>query len=151
MLPYIDIGMDVTEVGGRMFAIAGQMIMTRPGGPCMRCLGFLTDERLNAEENHYGDAGVNPQVVWTNGTLASLAIGAFVKLVTPWFEAGDTYTWLELDGNAQTVIASRQPNFMSMLQACPHRGGKDGLGDPFFSVKQKALSPSATGIRHDQS
>src|SRR5260221_12016685 len=34
-IPYIDIGMDVTKVGEHGFAVAGQMIMTRPGGPCM--------------------------------------------------------------------------------------------------------------------
>jgi len=133
--PYIDIGMDVTELGAGDFAIAGQMIMTRPRGPCMRCLGFLTAERLNTEENRYGDVGINPQVIWTNGTLASLAVGAFMKLATPWFSASDAYTWLELDGNAQSVSASEQPKYMPPFRGCPHRGGKDGLGDPFFSTK----------------
>jgi len=52
------------------------MIMTLPGRPCMRCLGFLTQQCLEREENNYGDADINPQVVWTNGTLASLAVGA---------------------------------------------------------------------------
>lgn len=136
LLPYIDIGMDITEVAKHTSAIAGQMIVTRPGGPCLRCLGFLTDDRLSEEENRYGDVGINPQVVWTNGTLASLAVGAFVKLVTPWFETSDAFTWLELDGNAQTVSISRQPKYMPTYQVCPHHGGKDGLGDPFFSLNQ---------------
>lgn len=134
-IPYIDIGMDVTQVGEHAYAVSGQMIMTRPGGPCMRCIGFLTEERLSREENRYGDAGINPQVVWTNGTLASLAVGAFVKLVTPWFETNDDYTWLELDGNAQTVSPSRQPQYMLKAGPCSHHGGKDGLGDPFFKLK----------------
>jgi molybdopterin/thiamine biosynthesis adenylyltransferase len=133
-IPYIDIGMDVAEVGDRAFAVAGQMIMTKPGGPCMRCLGFLTQDRLSREENRYGDAGINPQVVWTNGTLASLAVGAFVKLVTPWFKAREQYNWIELDGNAQTVVPSQQPEFANVPQICPHHGGPDGLGDPFFAL-----------------
>ena len=133
-LPYIDVGMDVTEIAEGQFAVAGQMIMTRPGGPCMRCLGFITDDRLNKEEDRYGDAGINPQVVWTNGTLASLAVGAFVKLFTPWTPSEEAYTWLELDGNAQTVVPSRQPNYMPMVNPCPHRTGRDALGDPFFSL-----------------
>jgi molybdopterin-synthase adenylyltransferase len=133
-IPYIDIGMDVAKVDETTFAIAGQMIMTRPGGPCMRCLGFLTDGRLSREENRYGDAGVNPQVVWTNGTLASLAVGAFIKLVTPWFTATESFTWLELDGNAQTVLPSRQPEYTPRAKVCPHHGGSDGLGDPFFKL-----------------
>ena len=102
----------------------------------MRCLGFLTAARLNAEENDYGDAGINPQVVWTNGTLASLAVGSFVALLTPWFPTYDTYRWLELDGNRQTVTPSRQPQYMPQHAACPHHGGSDGLGDPFFSLRK---------------
>lgn len=133
-IPYIDIGMDVTQIAPDAFAVAGQMIMTRPDGPCMRCLGFVTDERVNAEENRYGDAGVNPQVVWTNGTLASLAVGAFMKLVTPWFPATEPYAWLELDGNAQTVSPSKQPRYMPKHAKCPHHSGAEDLGDPFFSL-----------------
>jgi molybdopterin-synthase adenylyltransferase len=135
-LPYIDIGMDVTQISENSYALAGQMIMTRPSGPCLRCLGFITPERLAREENRYGDAGINPQVVWTNGTLASLAVGAFMKLVTPWFAPREEYTWLELDGNAQTVTPSLQPDYMPKFDVCPHRGGCDGLGDPFFSIRE---------------
>jgi molybdopterin-synthase adenylyltransferase len=135
-IPYIDIGMDVVELSTGGYAVAGQMIMTRPGCPCMRCLGFLTPDRLNKEENRYGDAGVNPQVVWTNGTLASLAVGAFMKLVTPWFNAKERYTWLELDGNNQTVSVSRQPIYNVQAESCPHHGGPDGLGDPFFNLSR---------------
>ena len=137
-MPFIDIGMDVARLSDKTCAIAGQMIMTRPGGPCMRCLGFLTTERLSREEDDYGDAGINPQVVWTNGTLASLAVGAFIKLVTPWFETKDAFTWLELDGNNQTVMPSQQPKYMPAFSACPHHGGNDGLGDPFFSLPKGA-------------
>ncbi|MBW4053712.1 MAG: ThiF family adenylyltransferase [Proteobacteria bacterium] len=132
LLPYIDVGMDVTKIADDEFAVSGQMIMTRPGGPCLQCLGFITPERLAQEENRYGDAGGNPQVVWTNGTLASLAVGALIKLVTPWFSTQDLFTWLELDGNAQTVMPSEQPRYRVLPKTCPHRGGQDGLGDPFF-------------------
>jgi molybdopterin/thiamine biosynthesis adenylyltransferase len=134
MLPYVDVGMDVTKISDSEFAVSGQMIMTRPGGPCLQCLGFITPERLTQEENRYGDAGANPQVVWTNGTLASLAVGALVKLVAPWFSTQDLYTWLELDGNSQTVTPSEQPRYRNIPKTCPHRGGLDGLGDPFFRI-----------------
>ena len=142
-IPYIDIGMDVAEIGPQSFAVAGQMIMTLPGGPCMRCLGFLTPDKLAQEENRYGDAGINPQVVWTNGTLASLAVGAFIKLVTPWFESKERYTWLELDGNSQTVTPSQQPNYFPQHAVCPHHGGPDGLGDPFFDLQKLMTSAAA--------
>ena len=136
-VPYIDVGMDISEVGPNHFAVAGQMIVSLPGGPCMRCLGFLTQDRLDQEENRYGDAGINPQVVWTNGTLASIAVGAFVKLVTPWFDDQQDFEWLELDGNRQTITPSEQPQYV-LRGLCTHFGTRD-LGDPFFNL-EKALS-----------
>jgi hypothetical protein len=131
-LPHIDIGMDVTRLANGRFAVAGQMIVTLPNGPCMRCLGFLTQDRLNREEDDYGSAGINPQVVWTNGTLASLAVGTFVRLVTPWFEVNSTFEWLELDGDRQLVQQSRQPEF-NIRGPCQHFTSRD-IGDPFFEL-----------------
>jgi molybdopterin-synthase adenylyltransferase len=133
-LPYIDIGMDVTRLGNGQHAVAGQMILTMPGRPCMRCLGFLTQERLEREENDYGDAGINPQVVWTNGTLASLAVGAFVRLITPWFHYEHDFEWLELDGDNQLVSRSRQPDYV-LKGPCAHFAAAD-LGDPFFNLQK---------------
>jgi len=131
-LPFFDIGMDVTRLAQNRYAVAGQMIMTLPGGPCMRCLGFLTQERLNREEDAYGHAGMNPQVIWTNGTLASLAVGAFVRMLTPWFEASRDFEWLELDGDNQLVSRSRQPDY-AIKGPCSHYSSAD-LGDPFFDI-----------------
>jgi molybdopterin/thiamine biosynthesis adenylyltransferase len=131
-VPYIDIGMDVTELSHQMFAIAGQMITSLPGSYCMRCIGFLTQERVNQEENEYGAAGGVPQVVWTNGTLASLAVGSFVRLFTPWFRYSSDYEWLELDGNNQTVSRSRQPQY-NVKGPCEHFSQSD-VGDPFFDL-----------------
>jgi len=132
MLPLIDIGMDVTRLSEDRYTVAGQMILTLPGGPCMRCLGFLKTEHLEREENEYGDAGINPQVVWTNGTLASLAVGAFVRLMTPWSPSSRNFEWLELDGDNQLVSRSRQPDYMAP-GPCRHFSN-DGLGDPFFQI-----------------
>ena len=135
-MPYINVGMDVTKVAPEHFAVAGQMIMTLPGQPCMRCLVFLTSDKLAQEENRYGDVGINPQVVWTNAMLASLAVGAFIRLVTPWSDNQESYTWLELDGNSQTVMASTQPDYFPRRPICPHHGGTDGVGDPFFDLRK---------------
>jgi molybdopterin-synthase adenylyltransferase len=134
-VPYIDIGMDITDLGEGQFAVAGQMIMTMPGGPCLRCLGFLTQAKLDREANAYGDAGINPQVVWTNGTLASLAVGVFVRTFTPWFDTRREYDWLELEGNAQTVRQSEQPLY-APKGPCTHFTAND-LGDPFFSLPKE--------------
>lgn len=132
-IPYIDIGMDIAAIEGGQFAIGGQAIMSRPGCPCMRCIGFLTTDRLNAEENNYGHAGATPQVVWTNGTLASVAVGMFVKLFSPWYQYDAEFEWLELDGNRQTIEPSIQPEY-ALHRPCPHFGGKYDLGDPGFKL-----------------
>ena len=145
-LPYFDIGMDVSDLGDGQYAVAGQMIMTLPGGPCMRCLGFLTQNRLDQEANTYGDVGINPQVVWTNGMLASLAVGAFVRTLTPVFHARREYDWLELDGNAQTVTQSQQPQY-TIQGPCRHFSAEE-VGDPFFSLAPSPLlsAPSVNAI-----
>ena len=90
MIPYIDIGMDVHEIGKGAFLIAGQVILSSPGHPCLRCCGFITDERLKREAEQYGAAGGRPQVVWPNGVLASTAFGLAVQLLTPWHEKAPT-------------------------------------------------------------
>lgn len=130
----IDIGMDVAKIADNRFAVSGQVIVSKPNCPCMRCIGFLTPDRLNREENDYGDAGTNPQVVWTNGTLASLAVGEFFNHLTPWHDRFSQYTWLELDGNAQTVLPSKQPSYAD-LGSCAHFSGSDDLGDPNFKLQ----------------
>jgi hypothetical protein len=131
-VPYIDIGMDITKLSDQHYAVAGQMIASLPGQPCMKCLGFLTQDRLDREENEYGAAGGVPQVIWTNSTLASLAIGTFVRMFAPWFPYTTNYEWLELDGNSQTVSPSQQPIF-NINGPCRHFSVKE-LGDPFFDV-----------------
>jgi hypothetical protein len=83
LIPMIDIGMDVDEAGGR-FEIYGQVILSMPGKACMHCMGFLNERVLGLEAQKYGAAGGRPQVVWSNGILASAAVGAAVDLVTDW-------------------------------------------------------------------
>jgi hypothetical protein len=136
VLPYVDIGMDVvaTKPG---YAVSGQLIVSLPGEPCMTCMGFLTPERLAREEEGYGEAGDNPQVVWANGVLASLAVGAFVQMMSPWCSVRAGSQWLEFDGNAQTVTPSLQMKF-NVKGPCTHFSGADDIGDPFFRVAKPA-------------
>lgn len=61
LMHYIDIGMDVH--GDNPPVIGGQVILSAPGGWCMRCMGFLTDAKLTEEAARYGKAGARPQVV----------------------------------------------------------------------------------------
>ena len=84
LIPYIDVGMDVHKSETGRFEIYGQTILSMPGSPCMHCMGFLTSEVLAQEARKYGDAGHNPQVIWSNGLLCSAAVGIAVDLLTDW-------------------------------------------------------------------
>jgi hypothetical protein len=129
LIPLIDIGMEVHESSGE-FSISGQVALSLPGKPCMRCMGLVTDEGLAKEAARYGVAGGKPQVVWPNGTLASIAVGFFMKLVTPWETHKTTPLLLEYDGDLQTVTPS---NKLAYLPAnCKHFDSLNELGDPFW-------------------
>lgn len=89
LVPLIDVGMTVTSDGERLATAVGQVVLTLPGGPCMRCLPLVSDAVLAAEarrrrpgydetENAPGD----PQVVSMNGLLASQAANVALAIVT---------------------------------------------------------------------
>src|SRR3546814_10262523 len=48
LIPYIDMGMDVHSVGDH-YLVSGQVILSSPGEPCLRCFGLVTDEALEAD------------------------------------------------------------------------------------------------------
>lgn len=104
LMHYIDIGMDVH--GEERPVVAGQVILSSPGGLCMRCMGFLDDDKLAKESALYGNAGQRPQVVWPNGVLASFAVGLAVDLVTNWTRRDRSHAYLVYDGNEATVKES---------------------------------------------
>lgn len=129
LIPLIDIGMDVHESSGE-YSIGGQVMLSIPGKPCMRCMGLVTDDGLAKEAARYGAAGGTPQVVWPNGTLASIAVGSFMKLITPWETHKPSPLLLEYDGDLQTVAPS---NKLAYLPAdCKHFDSLSELGDPFW-------------------
>src|SRR5262249_20425937 len=130
LIPYIDIGMDVTPVDDG-FSIGGQVAVSMPGELCMRCLGIITDERLAQEAQVYGAAGGRPQVIWTNGVLASAAVGMFVKLITPWEKQPVFPILLEYDGNAQSLLPSKKLEYVEGKRCC-HFDGLNNIGDPFW-------------------
>ena len=96
----------------------------------MRCIGFLTDEKLAEEAARYGNAGPRPQVVWPNGVLASTAVGLAVDLVTNWTRRQRSHAYLVYDGNAATVSDSATLRNLT-ITSCPHYQDTD-VGDPIF-------------------
>jgi len=128
LIPYIDIGMDVHQVGKEPPRMAGQVILSMPGAPCMFCLGFLKEARLAQEAAEYGAAGPRPQVVWSNGVLASTAVGVCVELLTDWTGPRDRPVYLSYDGNAGTVTPHIRLKYLHATD-CPHYPLAD-VGDP---------------------
>lgn len=136
LIPYIDIGMDVHDVNG-LNVMAGQIISSLPGAPCMRCLGFLTDEKLSKEAQQYGKAGGRPQVVWPNGVLASTAVGIFVEWFTHWHPAPLNPAYLEYDGNKMTLTPSNRLRYLETI-ICRHYSDFGSVGDPVWNVRKNA-------------
>jgi molybdopterin/thiamine biosynthesis adenylyltransferase len=128
LMHYIDIGMDV--YGKERLVIGGQVILSSPGGLCMRCMGFLTDDKLAQEAALYGNAGHRPQVVWPNGVLASTAVGLAVDLVTNWTCRGRSHAYLVYDGNEATVKESITLRNIK-IGTCSHFSDSD-VGDPIL-------------------
>jgi hypothetical protein len=123
--------MDVHNIGGR-FAIAGQVALSLPEYPCLKCMGIVREDDLAREK--YGAAGGRPQVVWPNGLLASVAVGLVVEMLTPWFEPAGASVLLNYDGNGQELrthpwVASHTRD------KCPHYPLTQ-TGDPFFRVER---------------
>jgi hypothetical protein len=129
LLPYIDVGMDVHESAEGEFSISGQIITSLPNAPCMRCMGFITENRIAREAQRYGAAGNRPQVVWPNGVLASTAVGIAVSLLTSWHHEA-LVPLIEYDGNRHELKPS---NVLTVIrgQMCTHYPAKE-LGDPFW-------------------
>lgn len=145
MIPYIDQGMDVHGEAGRHL-IAGQVVLSCSGGPCLRCYGIVTDEALAEEGRNYGAAGGKPQVVWPNGVLGSTAVGLVMQLITPWFETPTDSTYLEYDGNLGTVTPSYRVKLLAG-KACPHHPPNE-RGDPLFDIRRITPSQPATPSAH---
>jgi hypothetical protein len=149
MIPYIDMGMDVTALPGTSESlISGQVVLSTPGQPCLRCLQLVTEERLMAEAQRYGVAGSRPQVVWPNGLLASTAVGLVVQLITPWMRDPPRSAYLAYDANLGVITPSDRLA-RRRGKPCPHYPAK-AVGDPIFDVRRylecsgKQAPPTAT-------
>jgi hypothetical protein len=128
LIPLIDIGMDVIAPEGSPPEISGQVILSMPGEPCMTCMGFLNEASLKLEAQKYGDAGINPQVVWSNGVLASTAVGLAVDLVTDWSKSLRKRVYLCYQGSTGTLTPHVRLDYLP-AGPCPHYPIVS-LGDP---------------------
>jgi molybdopterin-synthase adenylyltransferase len=129
LIPYIDIGLDVHQISREVPRMAGQIILSMPGKPCLTCLGFLTEDKLAQEAAKYGAAGHRPQVIWGNGILASTAVGIAVDILTGWTKASPEAIYLLYDGNTGVVQPHPRLKFIDFSNPCIHFP-LSNVGDP---------------------
>lgn len=90
--PYIDVATGI-DPGTDPPAVGGRVVVVRPGGPCLHCLGELDPaevgrwgkplEQAALDEAHgYGTSTVNPAVVHLNGITAHTAIAELIAWVS---------------------------------------------------------------------
>lgn len=130
-IPYIDIGLGVTVRGEEAPQMGGQVILSMPGLPCMRCMGFITEDKLNDERSRYGDAGPQPQVIWANGILSSTAVGIAVRLVTGWTKEKIRPVYMSYNANTDEVVTHPRLQYLKTA-TCTHYTD-DMLGEPKFT------------------
>lgn len=130
LIPYIDIGMDVhNDYKNEPPNMVGQIILSMPGNICMHCMGFLTEKNLAKEAEKYGDTGGRPQVVWSNGVLASQAVGIFVDLITGWSGRKEIIPYYSYDGNIG--LLTNHPRLKYVTNMCDHYKIQE-VGAPIF-------------------
>jgi hypothetical protein len=127
LIPYIDIGLDVHQAGKEPCIMAGQVVLSMPGNPCMHCMGVIQERGLAREGRRYGDAGPRPQVIWANGVLASTGVGIAIDLLTDWTCQLRSPVYLQYFGNEWTVQPSPRLEFAATT--CKHYPITN-VGDP---------------------
>lgn len=134
LIPLADIGMTVTKVGPRNYQVSGQVMLSLPGMLCLHCLNILNPKRIRQEGDNYGAAGAQPQVVWANGTLASIAVGMVVQQFSPWSSLDDLSLCREYDGNKHLVTESAKWSWIKD-RPCPHYDLIEA-GDLLFDLRR---------------
>jgi len=116
----------------------------------MRCMGFLTGEKLAEEAARYGKAGARPQVVWPTGVLASTAVGLAMDIVTGWTGRPLPHAYLVYDGNKGTVkvrikfnnrdnrILNQMEVRVAFLERNPNAPRRPGILVPRVALQDKA-------------
>jgi len=106
LIPLIDMGIDIQCNEQGIIATAGGRVMViLPDGPCLECLGILNSEIIQqemrqvedgqrAQHSYISGATVEaPSVISLNGVIASLAVTAFLSLLTGFESQKDPGTY----------------------------------------------------------
>jgi hypothetical protein len=151
LIPYIDIGITVrigpdTSVSDPRIVVAGNVFTFIPGSFCLWCCGFLSREKIEAEQNgptrgYLEKNKQEAQVVSFNGVLASQAVTEVLQLLTGFRGVGFREADLRLP-NATTArgykkfdgVAGNLNEWGGVRRPdCPHCGSDLGAGDVVFA------------------
>ena len=134
LIPLIDIGMAIRSVGERLATADGQVIVSLPGQPCLRCF-FLTDavlarERLERPPGYDQNSNAlgDPQVVSMNGVLASEACNCVLDLLTGYSNGRRGARQWQYDGRRGSLEPFDLPPARPGCPAC----AEEGHGDPLL-------------------
>jgi molybdopterin/thiamine biosynthesis adenylyltransferase len=91
LIPYVDVGVSIRALRGSVaeprVSIGGNIFILIPGGFCLRCAGFLSDDALKEElggrdRSYFQKKKGQAQVVSFNGVVASQAVSEVLQLLT---------------------------------------------------------------------
>lgn len=132
MIPLIDIGMSIQTHLERLVRADGQVIISMPGYPCMRCW-FVTDAVLKKEQierpagyDRNLDAAGEPQVVSMNGVLASEACNCVLDMLTGYSGGERGPRFWQYEGRSGQLERHELPSGRSDCPAC----AEARVGDP---------------------
>lgn len=133
LIPLVDVGMEIRSAGERLAVADGQVIVSRPGQPCLRCW-FITDPVLEREKrerplgyDRNPDAPGDPQVVSMNGVLASEACNCVLDLITG-YSGGrrSSKSFWQYEGRTGQLDRCEMPSRRPQCPAC----AEEASGDP---------------------
>ena len=140
MIPYVDVGLTVATEDDRkeefpsIQAISGNVFTFSPGGACLWCAEFLTDEKLATETEGRGRPylitpdNLDAFVLSFNGVLASQAVTEVLQVLIGFApeEALSVYKKYDgLTGKLCPWIVKKNPD-------CPKCKSLLGAGDPIW-------------------
>jgi molybdopterin-synthase adenylyltransferase len=132
LIPHVDIGIQIRTHAERLTIAEGQLIVSIPGMPCMRCW-FLTDRVLAREQRERPagydknpDAPGDPQVISMNGTLASEACNCVLDLIAGYSRGRRGAAVWQYDGRSGQLERCELPSRRPDCPAC----AEEGHGDP---------------------
>jgi len=135
LVPLIDMGIDIQcEEKGKITSAGGRVMVILPDGPCLECLGILNSEIIQQEirqiesgqrahRNYILGATVEaPSVISLNGVVASLAVTAFLNLLTGFESQKDPNTYqvyrvLKGDVRLATMVPIKSCTLCSEVKA----------------------------------